>query len=329
MIAVHLEKGQVSIRRRSRPRRPEGFALIRLVCAGICNTDLELQRGYYNFSGTPGHEFVGEVVAADTPRLLGRRVVGEINLACGKCAWCERGLGRHCPGHKVLGIVRQPGVFAEYFVLPECNLYPVPDSILTECAVFVEPLAAACEILDQVRIPRGAPTAVLGDGKLGLLVAQVLQLHGAEVHLYGHHKERMRLVGAAGIRTAVPPTKPRAIYDWVVEATGSADGLHLATRMARPRSTIVMKSTIHVPVTLDSAYLIVNEITLVGSRCGRFKPALRLLRDGKVHVSEMISARVPLTEAPRAFDLAGAKGSLKVLLIPDGSATDLEIEGMQ
>jgi threonine dehydrogenase-like Zn-dependent dehydrogenase len=315
MISVHMDHGQISIRERPRPRRPRGFALIRLLCGGICNTDLELQRGYYGFRGTPGHEFVGIVVAADTPRLLGRRVVGEINLACGKCAWCRRQLGRHCPGRKVLGIVGQPGVFAEYFVLPECNLHAVPDSIPTESAVFIEPLAAACEILDQLHIPRAAPVAVLGDGKLGLLIAQVLQLHGAEVHLYGHHQDRMLIARDAGIRTAWPPARPRAIYDWVVEATGSAQGLSLAARMARPRSTIVLKSTIHGPVPFDTASVIVNEITLVGSRCGRFKPALRLLREGKIHVSEMISARMPLSEARRAFDLAAKKGALKVLLL--------------
>lgn len=322
MIAVHLENGRVSIRHRPRPHRPDGFALVRLVCAGICNTDLELQRGYYGFRGTPGHEFVGKVVAADESRLLGRRVVGEINLACGKCAWCLRGLGRHCPGHRVLGIVRQPGAFAEYFVLPECNLHIVPQSMPAERAVFTEPLAAACEILDQVRIPQGAPTAVLGDGKLGLLVAQVLHRHGAEVHLYGHHRERLRIAGVSSIRTGYSPKRPRAIYDWVVEATGSTAGLHQAIQLARPRATVVMKSTVHGLVPIDSARLIVNEITLVGSRCGRFEPALRLLRDGKVRVSEMISARVPLAEAQRGFALAAAKGSLKILLIADGTADD-------
>ncbi len=320
MISVHLENGQISIRERPCPRRPRGFALLRLLCGGICNTDLELQRGYYGFRGTPGHEFVGVVVAADTPRLLGRRVVGEINLACGRCAWCRQRLGRHCPERGILGIVRQPGAFAEYFVLPEANLHAVPASVPTESAVFTEPLAAACEILDQVSIPRGAPVAVLGDGKLGLLIAQVLHLHGAEVHLYGHHRERMRIVGVAGIRTARPPARPRAMYDWLVEATGSAEGLSLAVRFARPRSTVIMKSTVHAEVAVDCARLIVNEITLIGSRCGRFGPALRLLREGMIRVSEMISARIPLSEAPRAFELAATKGSLKILLFPDDPA---------
>ena len=175
MVSVCLDNGAVSVRRQPVPRRPEGFALIRLLYGGICNTDLELQRGYYGFRGTPGHEFVGEVVEADDRCWIGQRVVGEINLACGKCEWCARGLGRHCPKRTVLGIVKQPGAFREFLTLPECNLRRVPREISSEHAVFVEPLAAACEILDQVRIPRGTPVAVLGDGKLGLLASQVLQ----------------------------------------------------------------------------------------------------------------------------------------------------------
>jgi alcohol dehydrogenase len=316
MIAVHLENGRVSIKQRARPRRPQGYVLIRLICAAICSTDLELQRGYYGFRGTPGHEFVGEVVEADTGRLVGRRVVGEINIACGNCPWCKRGLGRHCPHRKVLGIVRQPGVFAEYFVLPERNLHIVPDSIPAERAVFAEPLAAALEVLDQVNIPRGVPVAVLGDGKLGLLVAQVLRLHGAEVHQFGRHIEKLRIAQAAGVKVEIARKRlPVAAYDWVVEATGSSDGLQRAVEMARPRGTVVMKSTVHDLVSVDTAPIVVNEITIVGSRCGRFEPALRLLRGGKIRVSEMISARLPLAEASRAFDLAAAKGTLKVLLV--------------
>ncbi len=179
MTAVHIEHGRVSVRRKPKPRRPEGFALIRLLCGGICNTDLELLRGYYGFRGTPGHEFAGEVIEADDTRLQGRRVTGEINLSCGRCDWCAHGMGRHCPSRTVLGIAGHPGAFSEFFVLPERNLHVLPPSVPVEHAVFAEPLAAACEILDQVRIPAGALVAVLGDGKLGLLVAQVLQAHGA------------------------------------------------------------------------------------------------------------------------------------------------------
>jgi alcohol dehydrogenase len=174
MLCAHVQKHYVDVRQVRRPRRREGFALIRLLTAGICRTDVELVRGYSGFSGTPGHEFVGEVIEADDRRLLGRRVVGEINLACRKCDWCRRGLGRHCPKRTVLGIVRHPGACAEFLTLPEVNLHVVPDTISNEEAVFVEPLAAACEILDQAKIPDGAEVAILGDGKLGLLIAQAL-----------------------------------------------------------------------------------------------------------------------------------------------------------
>jgi threonine dehydrogenase-like Zn-dependent dehydrogenase len=311
MLSVHLENGRFEVRLRPTPRRRQGHALIRLICAGVCNTDLELQRGYYHFSGTPGHEFVGEVMEADDQALIGRRVVGEINLGCGRCDWCRRGMERHCPRRTVLGIVKQPGVFSEYFTLPERNLHFVPDSVPTEHAVFAEPLAAACEILDQCRIPKGAPVAVLGDGKLGLLAAQVLHLHGAEVHLFGRHKEKLAIAKRAGMAISL---RPAGLYDWVVEATGSPDGLVQAVGMTRPRGTVILKSTVHGTVALDTTPVVVNEITLVGSRCGRFEPALKLLRAGKVRVEEMISARMPLGEAARAFEVAACKGSLKVLL---------------
>lgn len=317
MLAVHLENGRVEMRRRARPKRPEGFALIRLLSAGICNTDLELQRGYYGFRGTPGHEFIGEVVEADTPALAGKRVAGEINVACGRCDWCARGLGRHCPNRTVLGIVKHPGAFAEFLTLPERNLHVLPASIPNDHAVFSEPVAAACEILDQVRIPRGAAVAVLGDGKLGLLIGQVLHAHGARVVQFGRHKEKLRIAESAGVATEPAGKRlPRAAYDWVVEATGSAEGLRQAIAMTRPRGTLIMKSTVHGAVPLDTAPVIVNEITLVGSRCGRLEPALKLLRGGKLRLDEMISDRFALGDAPRAFERAAQRGVLKVLLEP-------------
>src|SRR5512143_371505 len=209
MLAVHLESGRVHLRTQSLPRVPNGFARIRLLAAGICSTDLELQRGYYGFSGTPGHEFVGEVVAVSGggAEWIGRRVAGEINLACGHCDWCARGLGRHCPTRTVLGIVKHPGAFREFLTLPIRNLHRVPASIPTEHAVFIEPIAAACEILDQVKIPKGERVAVLGDGKLGLLVSQVLQAKGARVHLFGRHRDKMRLVEPTGVTTEIVPKK--------------------------------------------------------------------------------------------------------------------------
>ncbi|MGA2181891.1 MAG: alcohol dehydrogenase catalytic domain-containing protein [Bryobacteraceae bacterium] len=315
MRSVHLENGVVSVRAAPRPKRPEGFALIRLLLGGICNTDLELQRGYYGFRGVPGHEFVGEVAEADTPALLGQRVVGEINLACGHCEWCARGLGRHCPRRTVLGIVKHPGAFREFLTLPEANLHAVPADLPTERAVFTEPLAAACEILDQVEIPRGGEVAVLGDGKLGLLIAQTLQAHGARVHHFGRHREKLRISRAAGVTTEIAGKRlPVAAWEWTVDATGSAEGLRQAAAMTRPRGTLIMKSTVHGLVSLDTAPLIVNEITLVGSRCGRFEPALKLLRSGKVNVEDMISGEYPLSQAPAAFARAAEKGVMKVLL---------------
>jgi threonine dehydrogenase-like Zn-dependent dehydrogenase len=314
MLSVCLENGSISVRKRARPRRPAGFALIRLLFGGICNTDLELERGYYGFRGTPGHEFVGEVLDADDQRWIGERVVGDINLACGKCAWCARGLGRHCPVRTVLGIVKQPGAFRELLTLPERNLHRVPREIPSEEAVFVEPLAAACEILDQVRIPAGAPVAVLGDGKLGLLASQVLQAHGAEVHQYGRHAGKLRIARQMGVSTEMAKKLPVAKYEFVVEATGSSEGLRQAVQMTQPRGTVVMKSTVHGLVGIDSAPVIVNEITLVGSRCGRFEPALRLLKNRKVRVDGMISEVLPLKDARRAFREAAKPGVLKVLL---------------
>jgi len=323
MLAVHLDarhgrgSGRVRLRNVPLPRIPEGFARIRLLAAGICSTDLELQRGYYGFSGTPGHEFVGEVTDSADKSWIGKRVVGEINLACGTCTWCKRGLGRHCPTRTVLGIVKHPGAFREFLTLPIRNLHRVPSSIPTEHAVFIEPIAAACEILDQVKLPKGERVAVLGDGKLGLLVAQVLQAKGARVHLFGRHKDKMRIAETAGVTTEIVPKKlPVATWPVVIDATGSSEGLRAAVSMCIPRGTVIMKSTVHGLVSIDTAPAIVNEITLVGSRCGRFEAALPLLAAGKIQVGAMISEEFPLNQAPKAFAEAAKKGVIKVLLHP-------------
>jgi len=315
MIGVHIEDGEVSVRKARRPRRKRGEALIRLRVGGICNTDLELQRGYYGFAGRPGHEFAGEVVSAGDPAWVGRRVVGEINRACGKCDWCKRGLGRHCPHRTVLGIAGHPGAFAGYLTLPVENLHRIPASVPDEEAVFAEPIAAACEILDQVRIPKGVPVAVLGDGKLGLLVGQVLAAHGADVRQFGRHRANLAIAEAAGAKVEIVGREtPAAKFDWVVDATGSKEGLGAAIRMTRPRGVLVLKSTVHGKAAIDAARVVVDEITLVGSRCGRFVPALRLLKQGRLRLREMIDSRFPLPEAPRAFRRASKRGVLKVLL---------------
>ena len=317
MRAVYLESGQVSVRDIPELELPAGFARIRMLAAGICNTDLELQRGYYGFASVPGHEFCGEVVEGPSA-WIGRRVVGEINLACGHCSRCEEGMGRHCAARTVLGIIGHPGAFAETLTLPVENLRAVPDDLSTEHAVFTEPVAAACEILDQVNIPQGEPVAVLGDGKLGLLIAQVLHAHGARVHQFGRHAEKLAISAQAGISTELTNGKlPLAEYRLVIDATGSALGLRQAVALTKPRGTVVMKSTVHGEVAIDFASVIVNEITLVGSRCGRFEPALELLRTGRVDVSRMIDSRFALTNAAQAFPKAAGKGVLKVLLLPD------------
>jgi threonine dehydrogenase-like Zn-dependent dehydrogenase len=298
MKALHFDGGRAMVGSVPRPRGREGRALVRVLLSGICNTDLELLRGYHRFSGVPGHEFVGVVEGPAGSALLGRRVVGEINLACGKCGWCVQGLGRHCPKRTVLGILRHPGAHAEWLTLPEENLHAVPDTIPDEEAVFTEPLAAACEVLEQVDVASGTRAAVLGPGKLGTLVAQVLRNAGADVALVGRD------------------TNPRGGFDLVVEATGSPEGIGRAIALVRPRGTIVWKSTHHAPARFDAAPLVVNEITVVGSRCGPFAPALALLRKKRVDVASLLSAVLPLDDAPRALRLAARGGVKKVLLRP-------------
>lgn len=316
MRAAYLDSGWVTVRETPAPAVPPGFALLRLRLAGICNTDLELQRGYYRFAGVPGHEFVADVVEAEDAAWIGKRVVGEINIACRNCGWCERGLGRHCPNRDVLGIVRHPGAFAEYFTLPLANLHEVPAAMADEVAVFTEPVAAACEILEQVTVAGGTPVAVLGDGKLGLLIAMTLQLRGARVDLYGRHPEKMAIAAELGARPCVAGETGGAKYPLVVDATGSEEGLAAAIALCEARGTVAMKSTVARPVSLDMASVIVPEITLIGSRCGRFEEALPLLLDGKMPVERLIHAAYPLAGAPAAFARAARKGALKILIHP-------------
>lgn len=310
MIAAYLESGEVSLREVPKPRR-RAHALIRMTTAGICNTDLELKAGYYGFQGIPGHEFVG-IVEQGPPQWIGKRVVGEINLACGKCEWCARGLGRHCPTRTVLGIVRHPGAFAEYLSLPVENLLAVPDSLPDEEAVFTEPVAAACEILEQCKIPKGGEVAVLGDGKLGLLIGQVLLANGINVYQFGRYPAKLKIVKRRG--AIIGRGIPKARFPFVVDATGSANGLETAVAMCAPRGTVILKSTVHGNTTLPMASVIVPEITLLGSRCGRFAPALKLLKDRKLDVRSMIHGEFPLRDAVPAFARAAEKGTLKILL---------------
>ncbi|MDZ7639256.1 MAG: alcohol dehydrogenase catalytic domain-containing protein [Bryobacterales bacterium] len=258
---------------------------------------------------------VADVVEAEDSSWVGRRVVGEINLACGSCSWCARGLGRHCPKRSVLGIVKHPGAFAEFLTLPMANLHLVPHPMADEVAVFAEPVAAACEILEQLPIASGTPVAVLGDGKLGLLIAMVLQLHGARVDLYGRHPEKMAIAAELGVEPRSAGAAGRQ-YPIVVDATGSEQGLAAAIAMTEARGTVVMKSTVSSRVSIDMASVIVPEITLVGSRCGSFLEAIPLLLAGMLPVEKMIQGSYPLKAAPAAFEHAARKGTLKIVLRP-------------
>jgi alcohol dehydrogenase len=296
------------------PEPGVGEALVRVHLAGICNTDLELLRGYMAFQGIPGHEFVGTVERAPgAQEWVGRRVVGDINLACGECPTCRAGRPTHCPNRSTLGIGGHAGAFADYLVLPTCNLHTVPESVPDEAAVFTEPLAAACEILEQVHVRPSNSVVVLGDGKLGLLCAQVLALCGCQLTLVGHHTENLALIDRPGLVTTT--RLPDAVEaDLVVEATGSPGGYAVARRLVRPRGTIVLKSTIRGQIDADLTSVVVDEVVLLGSRCGPFGPALRLLAQDLVRVVPMISNRYPLAEALEAFEDAARPGTLKVLL---------------
>jgi threonine dehydrogenase-like Zn-dependent dehydrogenase len=298
-----------------RPQPAAGTAVVRVDVAGICNTDLELVRGYMSFRGVLGHEFVG-TVDDGPPDWRGQRVVGEINFACGHCPMCTRGLQRHCPTRRVMGILDANGAFAEYVAVPVANLHRVPDAIDDEHAVFTEPLAAAFEILDQVCLSSGIDCVVLGDGKLGLLVAQVLGLAGARVLAVGKHADHLAIVRRRGIETVLVSDWQRVAADVVVDATGSAASLAMAIAATKPRGTLVLKSTVANSLPINLAPLVINEITVVGSRCGRFAPALQALETGSVDVASLIAARLPLADGVEALRRAAVPGTLKVLLRP-------------
>ena len=297
------------------PTLADGEALIRVRVAGICNTDLELRQGYMQFRGVPGHEFVGIVERAPAaPAWVGQRVVGDINAACGTCALCRAGHPTHCAQRTTLGIGGRDGAFAEYLTLPIRNLYAVPEAVPDEIAVFAEPVAAACEILEQVHIRPTDRVVVVGDGKLGLLCAQVVALTGCDLTLLGHHQEKLDLVARRGIAVALSEARVPPDADVVIEATGHPGGFATARRLVRPRGTLVLKSTYHAPLDADLTMAVVDEVRLVGSRCGPFAPALRLLARALIDVRALIHARYPLAQALDAFAKAAQPGALKVLV---------------
>lgn len=317
MLALQRTAGGIELREVERPVPGPGEALVRVRMAGICNTDLEIARGYMNYFGTLGHEFVGEVVEADTKGWIGSRVAGEINLSCGHCKYCSRGLGRHCPTRTVLGIAGKAGCFAEYVTLPERNLHRVPDRVADPVACFIEPVAACFEVLEQVRVSPRDSIVVLGDGKLGQLLAMVLADQGLAPTLAGKHPEKLARAASRGIATASPDVLERKAYDIVIEATGSPSGMLRAIELVRPRGTLVLKSTYHGPLTFDAAPLVIDEITVVGSRCGPFQPAIASLASGDLPAESLIDEIFSLTDAPRAFERASSQNTLKVLLRTD------------
>ena len=314
MLGIWLDKGRIEIRRGlPLPTRTSGEALVRVLRAGICNTDIELVKGYYPFQGILGHEFVG-VVEEGSPGMVGERVVGEINAVCGICVSCRRGRASHCADRTVLGIVGRDGAFAEFLVLPEENLHRVPKELDDDTATFVEPLAAALEIQEQISISPGDRVLLVGDGKLGQLVGQTLALTGCDLLAVGHHEGKLSLLSQRGIATSTGEEIEVGAFDVAVECTGNAEGFALARRGLRPRGTMVLKSTYAGQLKFDASALVVDEITLVGSRCGPFEPALRFLAAGRVDVGPLIEDRYELQDGLEAFVRAREKGRLKVLL---------------
>ena len=314
MKALQWDGRNLSLREIPRPQRAPREALVKVLRAGVCNTDLEILRGYHGFSGTLGHEFVGMVEEAENESLRGKRVVADINFACGDCGMCRRGMAHHCQRRGTLGISGRDGAFAEYLCCPQDNLVVLPDTLTEERAVFAEPVAAALEILEQVDCSTLEEAAVVGDGKLGLLIAMALAGAGLRVSLLGRHPQKGALVEEYGVRIySAPPARRFAL---VVEASGNPGGFHDALALTEPRGTLVLKSTYAGGFDFNPAPLVVNEITLLGSRCGPMSRAVELLAAGAIRPERLVQAEYALEEGPRAVEHAGRKGALKILLRP-------------
>jgi threonine dehydrogenase-like Zn-dependent dehydrogenase len=301
--------------RHAEPGAGDGDTLVRVRQAGICATDLEITCGYMGFRGVLGHEFVGEVAQSPDRDLIGRRVVGEINIVCGRCDLCLSGLSSHCRNRTVLGILNHDGAFAEYLRLPAMNLHVVPDSVDDDAATFVEPLAAAFQVLKQVKLDGRKWVTVLGDGRLGLLVAQVLRDADCQVRVIGKHPQKLALCEKWSIRSRpLPEIVPRHDQDVVVDCTGSAAGLELAIQMTRPRGTVVLKTTAAAGAPINLAPVVIDEINIIGSRCGPFREAIRALVEKRIDVASLIHRRMKLEQGVEAMDLASRPGVLKVIL---------------
>ena len=314
MYAIWLENKELSVREDIPvPGRLSGEALIRVLRAGICNTDIELTRGYYPFAGVLGHEFVG-LVEEGPDEWVGQYVVGEINAVCGKCTSCLDLRRTHCTNRTVLGIYNRDGVFAEFAAIPIENLHVVPSTLSIDTATFTEPLAAALQIQSQLKIDKRDCVMVLGAGKLGQLIARSLALTGCDLHVFDRNESKLNVLSNMGISTGHVDTIPDSVFDISVECTGSPDGFNIARRSLRPLGTLVMKSTYASNLTLDVSDLVVDEITLIGSRCGPFDLALDMLINKQIEVEDLIHARYPLREGLDGFETAKQPGILKVLL---------------
>ncbi|MGD0118079.1 MAG: alcohol dehydrogenase catalytic domain-containing protein [Candidatus Binatus sp.] len=295
------------------PVAPPGESVVRVSVAGICGTDLEIARGYMQYRGVPGHEFVGRVVESQNASLRGKRVVGEINAGCGRCATCLSGLARHCPNRTVLGILGRDGAFAEFLRLPDANLIPIPDSMPDDTAVFVEPLAAAYEIFEQTHLARNQTIVVLGDGRLGALVALALKSEKYLPLVAGHHREKLARLSALGLDTS-DESSLRDKFDVVVDCSGSGSGFRRAVELVRPRGRIILKSTAAAAAEINLAPVVVNEITVIGSRCGRFQPALDALAAGKIDPRPLIDDAFALDDGLAGFEAAKNPLNFKILL---------------
>lgn len=315
MKAVVFDNGLKLDNNYPMPVPQKGEALIKVNTIGICNTDYEITLGYMGYKGILGHEFTGVVEKAENKDLIGKRVVGEINCGCGQCDWCAQGLERHCFNRSTLGIWQREGCFAEYVCLPEKNLLVIPDNVTDEEAVFVEPLAAALEILEQVHIPPYKRVIVLGDGKLGLIIALALNAAGLDITLVGKHEEKLNIAKAQGVKTELLNNlKIEKAYDFVVEATGSITGFETSLALTKPRGTLILKSTIAASKEFNLAPIVIDEITVLGSRCGQFAPALRMLEQKRIDVKPLISDIYAIDDSIAAFERNKEKSSVKVLV---------------
>jgi threonine dehydrogenase-like Zn-dependent dehydrogenase len=318
MKALFCRNGTLSIEDCPKPVRQKGETLIRVGRAGICSTDIEIVKGYIpGFCGIPGHEFYGYIEEADDAALKGKRATAEINCACAKCDWCKKGLQRHCPHRTVLGIAKRNGAFAEFIAVPHQNVTVIPDEIPEPSAVLIEPLAAALEIFEQIPVNKEHQVLLVGDGRLAQLIGCVFCANGILLTAVGKHAAKLGLLAERGVKTFLLDKFTPSPFDMVIEASGSPAGFDLALACVRPRGTIVLKSTYVENLRFNPSPIVVNEITLIGSRCGRFSEAIRFLKKFKPDLSFMISARYPFSQALRAFEKVKEKEALKVVLEMD------------